>query len=129
MFWNASLETGIPKIDEQHKELFRQADILLDRNQSDRVPTTLNFLGSYVVKHFSDEQVMQASSKYPKAAAHKQLHDKFINVYKDLRKKYDSGSDKHIVVMEINKAVMNWLRQHIMVHDKEFAEYYKSLKK
>lgn len=43
MLWNSGLETGIPAIDEQHKELFRQVDILLDNGNKDRVPDTLNF--------------------------------------------------------------------------------------
>jgi hemerythrin len=28
--------------------------------------------------------------------------------------------------MKINKTVVNWLKDHIMAHDKEFAAYYKA---
>ena len=52
--WNAGLETGIPKIDEQHKELFRQIETLMDKTNSDRLQETIDFLGNYVVKHFND---------------------------------------------------------------------------
>ena len=126
MLWNATLETGIIKIDEQHKELFRQVDILMDRGQDDRIPATLDFLGKYVIKHFSDEQVMHAASKYPKAEAHKKMHSQFIGVFKEMKQKYETSGHSLSVVMEINKAVMGWLKEHIMVHDKEFAAYYKS---
>jgi len=126
MLWNASFETGIAKIDEQHKELFRQVDILMDRTQTDRIPATLDFLGKYVIKHFSDEQIMHASSKYPKAEAHKKLHTDFIAKYKDMKNQYDSSGDKLSVVMNINKICIGWLKEHIMIQDKDFANYFKS---
>ncbi|UQZ90154.1 hemerythrin [Deltaproteobacteria bacterium Smac51] len=125
MLWNNSLETGIPKIDEQHKELFRQADILLDRGKDDRIPQTIDFLAKYVAKHFSDEQVMHASSQYPKALAHKQLHVDFVKRFKDLKQRYEAAGHSLQSVMDINRLVMGWLKEHIMVHDKEFANYYK----
>jgi hemerythrin-like metal-binding protein len=66
MLWNKSLETGIAKIDNQHKELFRQIDILMDVKNTDRIKETLNFLSDYIVMHFKDEEKLQADSKYPK---------------------------------------------------------------
>jgi len=38
MLWKSSLETGIPQIDAQHKELFRQIDILMDRSNANYLP-------------------------------------------------------------------------------------------
>ncbi|MDR2947352.1 MAG: hemerythrin family protein [Candidatus Adiutrix sp.] len=127
MLWSASLETGIPKIDEQHKELFRQIDILMDRSQAARIPATLEFLGKYVVKHFGDEQVLHATSKYPKAMAHKQMHIAFIAKYKEMKSEYETAGDKLTVVLNINKICVGWLKDHILVHDKEFATYYKAI--
>ena len=90
MLWSSSLETGIPEIDEQHKELFRQIDILLDRSKDDRIHETLKFLGNYVVKHFTDEQLIHLRAKYPKAADHKKLHTAFVAVYNDLSKEFST---------------------------------------
>ncbi|MDR0882851.1 MAG: bacteriohemerythrin [Candidatus Adiutrix sp.] len=129
MLWTATLETGIPKIDEQHKELFRQVDVLMDAKNQNRLQETLDFLGQYVVKHFGDEQVMHASSNYPKAAAHKQMHTAFIATFKELKQKFESSGHNLTMVMEINKVVVGWLKDHIMRHDKEFAAYYKGLGK
>ena len=127
MLWNPSLETGILKIDQQHKELFRQADILTDTAQKDRIPSTLEFLGKYVFKHFSDEQIMHASSKYPKAETHKEMHRQFITTFKNLKKEYEQSGHNLAVVMKINKMVVDWLKEHIMIQDKDFARYYQSL--
>ena len=127
MLWNDSLATGITKIDQQHKELFRQIDILTDRSNANRVPETLHFLGTYVVKHFNDEQVMHVASKYPKAEAHKKKHAEFITRFKEMKKKYDEAGDKLETILGINKMSIGWLKEHIMVEDKDFAKYYKNL--
>lgn len=128
MLWNSALVTGIPKIDEQHKELCHQIDILRDRSKGDSIPQVLDFLGKYVIKHFSDEQVMHATSKYPKAATHKEIHAKFIADLRSLRKQYEASGRNLEIVMKINNVLGTWLKNHIMVHDKEFAVYYNSLK-
>ena len=126
MLWSDALETGIPKIDLQHKELFRQIDILMDRNNVDRIPGTLQCVGTYVIRHFSDEQVMHAASKYPNAEAHKKMHADFITKFKAMKKQYDEAGDKLEVILNINKMAIGWLKEHIMVQDKDFAKYYKN---
>jgi hemerythrin len=129
MLWNSNLETGIPAIDAQHKELFRQVDILFDQSKKDRVPQTLKFLGEYVGKHFNDEQVLQAKSNYPKALAHKKMHTDFVAAFKKMKQEYDADPSSLTILLKINRAVADWLKNHIMIHDKEFAAYYKSLQK
>ena len=127
MLWSNSLETGITSIDEQHKELFRQVDVLFDRSNDDRVPQTLKFLEEYTLKHFSDEQLFHQKSKYPKTEQHKKMHDEFVAVFKKLKEEYDNNGNDLPTLLKINKTVSEWLTSHIMVHDKEFAAYYKSL--
>jgi hemerythrin len=128
MLWSKSLETGISLIDEQHKELFRQVDILLDQSNANRHKDSLNFLDGYIVKHFSDEQKMQMDSKYPKAVQHKKFHDDYVVVFRKLKEKYLKEGPSAANNMEINKTVVGWLKDHILVHDKEFATYYRSYK-
>ncbi|MDR1677749.1 MAG: hemerythrin family protein [Deltaproteobacteria bacterium] len=124
MIWTKSLETGVPKIDEQHKELFRQADNLVDKAQVARVETTLNFLRGYVAKHFSDEEILHRVSAYPKAEQHKKLHEEFSKAVRNLISQFQAATNKQPVVLQINSVVVAWLREHIMKHDKEFAVYY-----
>jgi len=127
MLWNDNLKTGLPRIDEQHKELFRQVEALMDKSKADRIPAALKFLGDYVVKHFNDEMALQVSVRYPKAEAHKKLHSAFAAKFKELKKKFEDSGDKlrFQVVTEINRTAISWLKEHIMVQDKDFAEFYK----
>ena len=124
MLWNKTLETGITAIDEQHKELFRQADILFDRENADRVSQTLSFLEDYAEKHFKDEQLLHLKARYPKLEEHKKMHADFVTVFKKMQKEYEDGSSKLKALLKINKTFVGWLNSHIMVHDKEFAVYY-----
>jgi hemerythrin len=125
MLWNKSLEIGIPAIDLQHKELFKQIDILSDVNQKDRIPQTLEFLGEYVKKHFNDEQGWHSRSNYPKAEPHKKMHADFVTAFVKMKHEYDADHNNVAVLHKINKTVFDWLKTHIMVHDKDFATYYK----
>lgn len=126
MLWTETLATGIPAIDEQHKELFRQIDVLVDTKNEGRIEETLGFLEKYIVKHFGDEQRMHRQANYPKAAAHKGYHDAYVISFKKLKDKYVKEGPSVTNTIAVNKNVIGWLREHILIHDKEFAAFYKS---
>ncbi|MDR1536309.1 MAG: bacteriohemerythrin [Planctomycetota bacterium] len=126
MEWRDDLETGISVVDEQHKELFRQADILLDRNNAARVNDTLKFLEDYVVKHFGTEELMQNTTKYPRRDEHKKMHDDFIVTFGNLKQEFlNSGSDM-LFIIKMTKIVVDWLNTHIGIHDKDFGVFFKT---
>jgi hemerythrin len=126
LLWNANYETGISKIDEQHKELFRAIDNLLDVKNKDRVKETLDYLGCYIVKHFTDEQQLHIKAKYPKAVIHRGFHDNYVKVFNKLQAQFENEGATFEMTNAVNKSVVKWLTEHIMVHDKEFAAYCKS---
>lgn len=122
--WTDSLLCGIPEIDEQHKELFRQIDMLRDHHNKDRIPMVLRFLADYVVKHFNDEEAIHRQSGYPQAPGHRKLHEKFVQSFYESKEKFDKSQGDFKVLMEVNKLVYDWLRDHVMKVDKQFAKYY-----
>ncbi|WP_058486107.1 bacteriohemerythrin [Defluviitalea phaphyphila] len=130
MRWNSNLETGVEKIDIQHKEIIKRINGVLEACTQQRgkeiVGDTLNFLEKYVIEHFKDEEESQIKSGYPKYKEHKILHDNFIQDLKDLRNKFEQDGATLTVVLNMNKVVVRWLARHIMQEDKEFAKYYKS---
>jgi hemerythrin-like metal-binding protein len=126
-FWRPDLETGIPKLDEQHKELFRQVELLTDKHHVNRLPETLKFLEEYVVKHFGAEEKVMAAIGYPAAARHKKLHADFVHAFLDVKKRFESAEGhqhKAQVIAELNRIALTWLREHIMHQDKDWANYY-----
>ena len=96
----------------------------LEQSKKDRIPATMDFLGSYVVKHFATEKRLQQQAHYPKMAAQKIMHTEFIDAYKKLRKEYDESGGNPILAMKISRVALNWLKEHIRVQDKDFAGFY-----
>lgn len=129
MEWDINLESGIPVIDHEHKELFRQLSMLLDKNQQNRIAEMLDFLGEYVVRHFAHEQVMHNAHEYPKAAEHKAAHLAFIEKFNALEEQFAAEGNSLEMLQKVVAAVDAWLKRHIMGEDKEFAEYYKKRQK
>ncbi len=125
--WTDAMLCGIPHIDEQHKELFRQLDILQNRGNTERVPGVLRFLADYVVKHFNDEESLHLKSRFPGAAGHRKLHADFIDTFQQLKAKYEKSDKEFAAVMEINRVVYDWLKEHVLKVDKQFAKYYLEL--
>ena len=125
MEWDASWNTGIPIVDEQHRSLVRQVSALLDTSKEAdrRVEETLDFLADYVVKHFGTEELMQKASKYPKSAEHRQMHEDFTAAFLGLRAEFDVSGDRLLMLMKITKVALNWLETHIKGADRDFGDY------
>lgn len=60
MMWKDSYQIGAPRIDEQHKELFRVTEELVGAAQNgitaEACRKVIGFLKEYVVFHFRDEE-------------------------------------------------------------------------
>ncbi|MDR2724724.1 MAG: hemerythrin family protein [Candidatus Adiutrix sp.] len=128
--WNAKLETGVERIDNQHRELYRLVNLVLDSDQGTKIDDTFKFLDAYVVQHFADEEALQVASRYPGLPEHKEMHTDFIRALIDLKSQLaKTASDKEqreLVVLAVNGTVVDWLGNHINIHDRHFAEWYKT---
>ena len=79
--WTPALLTGHPLIDEQHKEIFARVERLreaMERGDPTEVTRLLDFLGRYVVEHFSAEEAVMVSSRFPRHDAHRAQHANFV---------------------------------------------------
>jgi len=124
------LETGVEKIDSQHRELINRINSVLASNEKSaseaEIEKTLDYLGEYVVKHFSDEEELQIKSKYPKYAEHKQKHTFFIDEFKKLKAEFEGKCDSMDFTMKLNSSLINWIVKHIKGDDVELGKFYKA---
>lgn len=127
MIWKDSLAIGIPTIDKQHKELCDQVDKLADActhgKGSDEVKKILDFLASYTVKHFADEEAFQLKIKYPKFQQHKMKHTEFLGQVTKLKKEATENGVNITMVIKINQIVSAWLVDHIKATDSDLKNY------
>lgn len=125
--WDPALSVGVPSIDQQHQEIFRQADALLGslcRHESrERVAQVLAFLGQYVVEHFRDEELLMGRSGYPQEANHRLEHLAFASMARCWAAELDRDGPSVGLTVRLNHALVHWLRQHIGRADRELGRF------
>jgi hemerythrin len=132
--WNERYSVGIPKIDEQHKELLRLTNELyascLKDNDDDakaRFKSTIGAIVNYVSEHFGAEERLFQRIKYPRYAEHKQEHDNFVKKVLEQVKEFSDG--KNFVPNNFVRFLKDWILSHIAMSDKLYSEYIFKLKR
>jgi hemerythrin len=125
--WSTDLETGHYAIDSQHKELFKLTSNLVEACENDKgqevLGKTLDFLASYTIKHFGDEEELQIKYNFPDYERHKKLHDDFKAKAVELIDRYKQDSDLANLRTQVNSVIVRWLLQHIRGEDFKVAEH------
>lgn len=123
-----SLRTGNGLIDTQHQELIARVNKLTEECKPGTEKTvaaqTLGFLMDYTNEHFSDEEKLQEEHNYPLLNAHKEQHACFVKAVNELEEMLiEEEGPSEAFVAAVKKNVVDWLLNHIMVWDKQVAQY------
>ena len=123
--WNPAWETGIHRIDHQHRELLAQFETLLvaihEHHPDDRIPDLLAFLSRYVDSHFSTEEAHMQATRYQGLAEHKAIHDEMRFQLGRLVEAF--SQDASGVTEEVVQFLTEWLVCHINVEDRRMAQH------
>ena len=132
--WNERYSVGIPKIDEQHKELLRltnelYASCLKDNDEEAKAhfKSTVGAIVNYVSEHFGAEERLLQRINYPWYAKHKQEHDNFVKKVLEQVKEFSEG--KSFVPNNFVRYLKDWILSHIAMSDKQYSEYIFKLKR
>lgn len=127
--WLDQYSIGVETIDNQHKELFERINRLLSacaQGEGKKVlPEVLNFLGEYVVFHFSTEEKYMREFLYPDYTWHKKEHDSFVDTYKRFREEIEKEGTGVSAVIKTNRLVVDWLKNHILGTDRKLGSFLK----
>jgi hemerythrin len=125
--WYPALEIGNKVIDDQHRELFRRVDMLVEammrRTGPEELAQLFDFLGGYVHEHFSAEESLQRIHAYPERAEHEAEHRRFIEDFKALQEEYKKEGPTALLLVRVNARVTRWLVEHVSRTDKAFGAY------
>lgn len=120
------LETGNIFIDNEHRELLRAANDLLDAcgagKGREHMNKTVKFLNDYVEKHFSNEERLQKNSGYPNFEAHKAFHEKYKQKLRDITSGMSSDNPTIGELSSLN-AHIGLLITHIRTEDKKLGAF------
>ncbi len=124
------MEVGVPKIDEQHRELVGRLNAVTSMGAKsvsvEETKKTLELLSDYVIKHFGDEEALQKQLGYPKYEWHRSQHQLYINEIGKLKKEFDANGISAKFTLELNNSIVNWIVRHIKTVDTEFGRYYQT---
>lgn len=125
-----ALLTGIDAIDGQHRELFarvnaliRASEALRGREESARL---LDFLGDYVVQHFTAEERAMEEAGFPGLEAHRAEHRGFVKEFAALYAEFKEEGPGPLFAIRVGNRVTGWLRSHIYRSDRALGEWLRS---
>jgi hemerythrin len=115
----------LPEIDAEHQELFRMADELYQAVESGAmlaaVEPRLRDLIVCVEHHFTDEEELMRSRRYPSYVWHKGQHDVVRGKVKELEAEIGRG-DREALLPALN-FLTAWMQTHTAVSDRMLGAF------
>ena len=128
--WDSSLETGYEKVDNQHRQLVAALNNLIEASANGKgdnaVLETLDFLTGYAIKHFADEEKLQIDYEYPDYLNHRQIHNEFKGVVKELTQRVINEGPTVEIINLVCSTIGSWLLNHIRGDDFRMAAFVKA---
>lgn len=123
--WQEAYCVGVPRIDEQHRQLIELLNMLYKKVGSSEVaaemwPLLVDF-NRYADSHFECEEriAREAGVTLPEQAAHTRLHENYRDRMQAFRAAIERN-DKRVGV-QLLAFLNNWWLQHILVEDRELG--------
>ena len=117
MKWIDEYATGVERIDEQHRMIFKMAEDFrsaLDEGKGKVVyPTLLESLSLYCDGHFGFEEDCMAEHSCPVAQINEKAHARFLETLSGFQRQYaDQGYDS-FEARKLVDTIDKWLSDHI----------------
>ncbi len=122
--WSEDLSIGVPKIDKEHKRLYRIAEELqyavIDNLGNDTISKRFDLFTTYADSHFHREEIMMRENGYPGQEEHQLQHEELSRQMLELNRneRFHFSDDSW-------NQIDRWFSQHFLAADKAFSEYLK----
>ena len=117
MKWREEHATGIRRVDEQHKTIFKMAEdfrITIDEAGGERTYSSLlDFLAAYCKGHFRFEEQCMEEYRCPVAQKNKEAHSMFLATLRDYQQRDALGGYLAADARDLIDTVDRWLDEHI----------------
>jgi hemerythrin len=128
--WDCSYSVFIDELDMQHNKLFQMINQFFEsfnktQDISDLRAIILN-MKQYALIHFETEEKYMLKYNYPQKENHASIHNGFIIKIEEFETMFKNESPD--LANEIGNYLKKWLVNHILIDDKEYANYYKNNK-
>jgi len=126
MRWNEQLATGISTIDDEHRRMLEQIDIMLAASRASEtasVQLSLAEFDNHVREHFRVEETAMRAAKYPEVATHAAQHSILRSYANDLRRAVSAYGAQPDVLEVAARLVANAIVSHMELYDRELAAF------
>lgn len=115
--WSVAYATGIERIDDQHKMLFKMSEdfrTTLNEGRGERVyGKLLEMLGAYARAHFGFEEECMERYRCPAAQQNRLAHKKFVEAIGVFQKSYAASGFDRADAQRVVEFIDAWLSDHI----------------
>ena len=122
--WNEKYSVGIQSIDNQHKEIVKLLNDLLQAMKqgkaSDVTSQIILELEKYARNHFQKEEFFFKRFNYPGADEHIKEHRLFIQKVESLKSEFKAG--KITLTFELLNFLKDWIDHHVLEVDKKYMD-------
>jgi len=125
--WEENYSVGIQSIDNQHKEIFKFLNKLLEALKQGKASSVtmqiIQDLEQYAIMHFHKEEFFFQRFNFSGAAKHIAVHQFFTQKVADL--KADLKAGKVTIAFELLNFLKDWIEHHILEEDKKYSELFR----
>ena len=122
--WTPDLNTGIPDIDEQHKQMLHHINDFYEAanaKDKERMAIVLFDLINSTLAHFQYEEALMEQAKYPLLEPHRRVHKNFIDKLMALHEKLQTMETTDDIAVLLIDSLDGWLFRHIRINDKGYT--------
>ncbi len=127
MKWSEDLATGITRVDEQHRTIFRMADeyrVTLNHGQGEGTyKFLLDFLERYIRVHFGFEDRCMEHYQCPAARENRAAHAEFTDTLAEFRQRFSDHGYRDPDARELVDTLDRWFAEHIARVDVALRAY------
>jgi len=125
--WNDTLSVGVKSVDDQHTVLFNTINDLHAAMMKGQARTMigglLQKLLDYTRNHFSEEEAMLQTVRYPGLPEHRVMHRNLTKQVEDYIARHEKGD--LTLSNELASFLSDWLKTHILNVDQTYGRWLK----
>lgn len=128
--WRESYETGIPRMDKQHRQLLdlinKMYRIMRKVEVIGTVEAVLDEMAEYASNHLREEEDLLRANGYAEFDEHCASHQSYLDTLGELMAVWGKGDEEEEAVKEIYLFLRRWWLGHIVAEDRKYGDFLKS---